>query len=69
MCLCSRSRVETVDIWAAGVVDEVLFGGADEVPQLVVPGIISLLLGFVVRWTDGGYSRNRNLERVVRLGG
>lgn len=47
MCLCSRSRVETEDILPAGVVEEVLLRGADEVPQLVVSAFVSLLLGLL----------------------
>jgi hypothetical protein len=39
--LDARDGVETVDIIAAGIVDEVGFGGADEVPQLVVSAPVS----------------------------
>jgi hypothetical protein len=65
MCLCSRGRVETEDILPAGVVEEILLRGADEVPQLVVSAFVSLLLGLFDCSPGGKHSRNRYLERVV----
>lgn len=40
LCLCGR--VEAVDVAAAGIVDEVLLRGADEVAELVMSAPISL---------------------------
>jgi hypothetical protein len=37
--------IEAVDVGAAGVVDEVLLGGADEVAKLVVTGRVSVSVG------------------------
>ena len=40
MCLRSSSGIEAVDIGAAGVVDEVGFGTADKMSQLIMSAIV-----------------------------
>lgn len=47
--LCLGGGVEAVDVGAARIVDEVLFRGADEVPQLVVSAPVSRVV-----WQQGG---------------
>jgi hypothetical protein len=61
--LDARDGVETVDIIAAGIVDEVGFGGADKVPQLVVAAPVSGRGAEEGRLGEG--LRNGDLGRVV----
>lgn len=50
LCLCGG--IQAVDVGAAGVIKEVLFGGADEVSQLIVARTVSAILLSEVQGTS-----------------
>ena len=66
MRLRSRHGIEAVDVIAAGIVDEVGFGRADEVAQLIVTASVSRHAQHTMRTQS---SRDGDLGGIVGLGG